>query len=153
MDLDGIEAVLFGGGPLGTSNSELYIASFEGYNRWLSGFCAADRKRLAGVAYLAMRDVEETLRLMRQAVQLGFRTINIPAFPQAPDGISSSTKVAAIAAGQGAALTGNPTGDRTYRDAEFDRFCAEVADLDLTVSIHLGGVFPASVRRNTFSRT
>ena len=29
MDLDGVEAaVLFGGGPLGSSNSELYIASF-----------------------------------------------------------------------------------------------------------------------------
>ena len=143
MDLDGIEAaVLFGGGPLGTANSELYIASFEGYNRWLWDFCGADRKRLVGVAYLPMRDVDETLRLMREVAKLGFRTINIPAFPQSRDGLTSSSKVAAIAAGQGAALTGNPGGERTYRDAEFDRFWAEVADLDLTVTIHLGGRIP-----------
>ena len=143
MDLDGIEAtVLFGGGPLGTTNSELYIASFDAYNRWLWDFCAADRKRLVGVAYLPMRDVEETLALLRQAAKLGFRSVNIPAFPQSSDGITSSAKVAAITAGQGAALTGHPTGDRTYRDPEFDPFWAEVAALDMTVTIHLGGRIP-----------
>jgi predicted TIM-barrel fold metal-dependent hydrolase len=151
MDLDGIEAaVLFGGGPLGTTNSELYIASFEAYNRWLWDFCAADRKRLVGVAYLPMRDVDETLRLMREAAKLGFRTINIPAFPQSRDGITSSAKVQAIAMGQGAALAGNPTGDRTYRDPEFDRFWAEVAELDLTVSIHLGGRIPRFGEKDHF---
>ncbi|HEY9547088.1 MAG TPA: hypothetical protein VIR56_13845, partial [Solimonas sp.] len=51
MNTDGIDAaVMFGGGPLGTANSELYIASFEAYNRWLWDFCGADRKRLVGVA-------------------------------------------------------------------------------------------------------
>lgn len=143
MDLDGIEAaVLFGGGPLGTTNAELYVASFQAYNRWLWDFCAADRKRLTGVAYLPMRDVEETLQLLREAVKLGFRTINIPAFPQSRDGISTSSQVKAIATGQGAALTGNPSGDRTYRDPEFEPFWQAVADHDLTVSIHLGGRIP-----------
>jgi predicted TIM-barrel fold metal-dependent hydrolase len=143
MDLDGIDAtVLFGGGPLGTTNVDLYIASFEAYNRWLWDFCAADRKRLVGVAYLPMRDVEETLGLLRQAAKLGFRSVNIPAFPQSKDALTSSSKVAAIAAGQGAALTGNPTGERTYRDPEFDPFWAEIANLDMTVTIHLGGRIP-----------
>lgn len=143
MDLDGIQAaVLFGGGPLGTANPELYIASFEAYNRWLADFCAVDRKRLTGVAYLPMRDVDETLGLLRQASKLGYHTVNIPAFPQSTDGITSSSKVAAIAAGQGAALTGHPTGDRTYRSPEFDRLWAEIADLDMTVTIHLGGRIP-----------
>ena len=84
MDRDGIDAaVLFGGGPLGTTNSELYIASFETYNRWVWDFCSVNRHRLVPVAYLPMRDIDETLGLLRQAARLGFRTANIPAFPQA----------------------------------------------------------------------
>lgn len=143
MDTDGIDAaVLFGGGPLGTANSELYIASFEAYNRWLWDFCGADRKRLVGVAYLPMRDVDETLRLVRQAAKLGHRTVNIPAFPQAADGISTSARVKAIRSGQGAALTGDPTGARSYAHPEFDRLWAEICELDLTVTIHLGGRIP-----------
>ena len=143
MDTDGIEAaVMFGGGPLGTSNSDLYIASFEAYNRWLWDFCATDRKRLVGVAYLPMRTVEETLRLVRQAAKLGFRNVNIPAFPQSADGITTTAKIEAIATGQVAALTGNPSGDRTYAQPEFDPLWAEIQSLDMTVTIHLGGRIP-----------
>ena len=143
MDHDGIEAaVIYGGGPLGTMNSELYIASFEAYNRWLHDFCGTDRKRLAGVAYLPMRDIDETLGLLRKAAALGFHNVNIPAFPQSSDGISTSARVAAIAAGQGAALTGNPASDKSYADPEFDRLWAEISELDLTVTIHLGGRVP-----------
>jgi len=143
MDTDGIEAaVMFGGGPLGTANSELYIASFEAYNRWLWDFCSVDRKRLVGVAYLPMRTVEETLKLLRQAAKLGFRTINIPAFPQSADGITTTAKIEAIATAQVAALTGNPTGDRSYAHAEFDPLWAEIQELDMTISIHLGGRIP-----------
>jgi predicted TIM-barrel fold metal-dependent hydrolase len=143
MDTDGIEAaVMFGGGPLGTSNSELYIASFEAYNRWLWDFCATDRKRLVGVAYLPMRTVEETLQLVRQAAKLGFRTVNIPAFPQSADGITTTAKIEAIATGQVAALTGNPSGARTYAQPEFDPLWAEIQALDMTVTIHLGGRIP-----------
>ena len=143
MDTDGIDAaVLFGGGPLGTANSELYIESFQAYNRWLWDFCGTDRKRLTGVAYLPMRDIDETLGLIRQAARLGFRSINIPAFPQSADGISTTARVAAINVGQGAALTGNPASDRSYADPEFDRLWAEICELDLTVTIHLGGRIP-----------
>ena len=143
MDQDGIDAaVLFGGGPLGTANSELYIASFESYNRWLWDFCSADRSRFAPVAYLPMRDIDETLRLLHQAAKLGFRVANIPAFPQAADGISTSAKAQAIQSGQGAALTGNPSGDRQYSHSDFDRLWAAFSDLDMTVTIHLGGRIP-----------
>ena len=143
MDTDGIQAaVMFGGGPLGTTNSELYIASFEAYNRWLSDFCATDRKRLVGVAYMPMRTVEETLTLIRQAAKLGFRSINIPAFPQSADGIFTSAKIEALATAQVSALTGNPSGDRTYAQPEFDPLWAEIQELDLTVTIHLGGRIP-----------
>jgi predicted TIM-barrel fold metal-dependent hydrolase len=143
MDEDGMDAsVLFGGGPLGTANSELYIESFHAYNRWLADFCAYDRRRLIGVAYLPMRDVDETIGMMRAAAKLGFRSVNIPAFPQASDGISTSSKVAAIQTAQGAALSGNPTGELQYNDPVFDAFWAEAVELDMTLTFHLGGRIP-----------
>jgi predicted TIM-barrel fold metal-dependent hydrolase len=143
MDEDGIEAsVMFGGGPLGTKDSELYIASFTAYNRWLWDYCAADRKRLHPVAYLPMRDVDETLGMVRDVAKMGFRAINIPAFPQASDGISTSSGVKAINSGQGAALTGDPSSERSYVDPDFDRLWAEIAALDLTVTVHLGARIP-----------
>lgn len=143
MDTDGIDAaVLFGGGPLGTSNPELYIASFDAYNRWLWDFCGEDRNRLVPVGYLSMRDVDESLKMLRDLAKLGFRNANIPAFPQSSDGISTSSTVKAINSGQGAALAGNPGGDRSYTDPEFDRFWQEVSDLDITLTMHLGGRIP-----------
>jgi predicted TIM-barrel fold metal-dependent hydrolase len=151
MDQDGIDAaVLFGGGPLGTTNTELYIASFETYNRWVWDFCSAERRRLVPVAYLPMRDIDETLGLLRQAAELGFRTANIPAFPQASDGISTAAKVQAIQTGQGAALTGNPTGGRQYSHPDFDRLWAAFSDLDITVTIHLGARIPRFGEKDHF---
>lgn len=149
MDQDGIDsAVLFGGGPLGTSNSELYIASFDAYNRWLWDFCGADRRRLVGAAYLPMRDLDETLKMLRDVAKLGFRNVNIPAFPQSPDGISTTAKVGHINLAQGAALTGDPSSTRSYANAEFDRLWAEVQDLGLTCTIHLGGRHPRNVEEH-----
>ncbi len=140
MDEDGVDVeILYGGGPLGTMNSELYIESFRAYNRWLADFCAYDPARLAGVAYLPMRDIDESLALLREAVKLGHRSINIPAFPQAADGVSTSAKVAKIQEAQGAALTGDPSSEKAYWHPEYDRFWAEVQELDVTVTFHLGG--------------
>ncbi|WP_373083141.1 amidohydrolase family protein [Zhongshania sp.] len=143
MDTDGMDAaVMFGGGPLGTANTELYIASFDAYNRWVWDYSGKDRKRLVPVAYVPMRDVDETIAMLKNLAALGFRTVNIPAFPQAKDGISTSATVKAIKAGQGAALTGDPSGSRSYRDPEFDRLWATVTELDLTLTMHLGGRIP-----------
>ena len=143
MDTDSIDAaVLFGGGPLGTVNRELYLASFTAYNRWLWDFCSSDRRRLVPVAYLPLRDPAETLVLVHEVAKLGFRTVNIPAFPQAADGISTSAGVKNIQAGQGAALTGNPGGGRSYADAEFEPLWAALQELDITVTMHLGGRIP-----------
>ena len=140
MDEDGIEAaVLFGGGPLGTMNSDLYIESYRAYNRWLADFCSAAPKRLTGVAYLPLRDVAETITLLREAVQLGHRTVNLPAFPQSSDGASTSAKVANVQEAQGAALTGDPNSTKAYWHAEFDPLWAEICKLDVTDTFHLGG--------------
>lgn len=143
MDQDGIDAaVMFGGGPLPTMNVELYLASFEAYNRWLWDFCAADRRRLIPVAYVPLRDVDETLRFVREAARMGFRSVNIPAFPMAKDAISSSIEVRALNRAQSAALTGDPGGGRSYADPEFDPLWATLEELDMTVTMHLGGRVP-----------
>ena len=140
MDTDGMDAsVLFGGGPLGTANPELYIASFEAYNRWLWDFCAVDRRRLVPVAYVPMRDPAETVGMLKGLAKMGYRSVNIPAFPQAPDGLSTKAGVAAVTSGQAAALTGDPTGGRSYSDPEWDVLWATLQDLDMTVTMHLGG--------------
>ena len=143
MDLDNIEsAVLFGGGPLGTFNNELYMASYDAYSRWVMDFAAADHSRLVPVGYVPMRDIDETIGIIRKLAKMGFRTINLPAFPQNPNGWSTTSEVKALKAGQIAALTGDPKGELQYWQPEFDRLWAEVCDLDLALTMHLGGRVP-----------
>ncbi len=143
MDLDNIEsAVLFGGGPLGTFNNELYMASYDAYSRWVMDFASADHKRLVPVGYVPMRDIDETIGIIRKLAKAGFRTINLPAFPQNPNGWSTTSEVKALKAGQIAALTGDPKGELQYWQPEFDRLWAEVCDLDLALTMHLGGRVP-----------
>ena len=143
MDADGIDsAVLFGGGPLGTFNSDLYVASFEAYNHWVWDFCAADRRRLVPIAYLPMRNLDETIDLLRTAARLGFKSANIPAFPQAADGFSTGSNVKALKPGQTAALTGDPKGAWQYSSPDFDRLWAEFVEHDMTTTIHLGARVP-----------
>ncbi len=142
MDQDGIDAaVMFGGGPLGSSNMELYIESFRGYNRWLADFCSHDPRRLCGVAYLPMRDVDESITLLKEAAELGYTTVNIPGFPQ--DATSTATKgftgASSSMGAQAAALTGNPFGEMQYTNPIWDKFWAAVVDLDITLTMHLGG--------------
>lgn len=133
MDQDGVTtAVMFGGGPLGTSDNELYLASFDAYNRWLADFCAYDPKRLVGVAYLPMQDVDQAIALARDAARRGLKGVNIPAFPQ-----SGAITTGGFGA-QALALTGDPDGPRQYDDPEFDPFWKTCVDNDLAVTIHLG---------------
>ena len=137
MDLDGIDtAVLFGGGPLGTTNNDLFIASFAAYNRWLADFCAYAPQRFVGVGYVPMQDVDIAVTMLKQFARLGLKAVNIPAFPMA--------KVAATAGTSGLdaqtrALTGDVTGERSYADPEFDPFWKAACDLGMPVTIHLGG--------------
>jgi predicted TIM-barrel fold metal-dependent hydrolase len=141
MDLDGMDAsVLFGGGPLGSKNVDLYIESFGAYNRWLSDFCSYDRRRLIGVGYIPIRDTQEAIAMMKECKALGFNAVNIPAFPQSKEANKTSGDTGAIASmgAQAAALTGDPFGGRTFADPEFDDFWAAAVDLDMTITIHLG---------------
>jgi predicted TIM-barrel fold metal-dependent hydrolase len=143
MDTDGIEAaVLFGGGPLGTFNNDLYIASYEAYSRWVMDFCSVAPKRLAPIGYVPMRDIDETIAHVKRLAAMGFKTINIPAFPQNPDGWSTSSGVKALKEGQVSALTGDAKGALQYWQPEFDRLWATICDLGLAITIHLGARVP-----------
>ena len=140
MDDDGIDcAVLFGGGPLPTRNSELFIESYRSYNRWLADFCAEAPDRFRGVAYLPVRDVEESVRMLREIAKLGFRSINIPAYPQSADGMQTSAGIKNMSTAQVAALTGDPSSGRAFWHKEFEPLWAEVCELDITCTMHLGG--------------
>ena len=134
MDQDGIDAaVLFGGGPLGTANNELFTASFDAYNRWLADFCNYAPKRLVGVGYVPMQDVDASIAMMRDFHKRGLRAVNIPAFPMA-----KKSEIGGFDQ-QMRALTGDVNGDRSYADPEFDPFWKACVDLDMPVTIHLGG--------------
>ena len=141
MDKDGVDAaVLYGGGPLGTANIELYYESFRAYNRYLKDFCDTDRNRLCGVAYLPMRDVDESVKMLEEAAKMGFTAVNIPAFPQRANSTAAQTPTGASAqmAAQAAALTGDPWYEVQFDQPQFDRFWAAAVDHDISLTIHLG---------------
>jgi len=134
MDQDGMDrAVMFGGGPLGTGDAELFKASFGAYNRWLADFCQYAPERFAGVGYVPMQDVDESIAMMRDFVKRGLKAVNIPAFPM------SAAKNLKSSESQMMALTGDINSERTYSDPEFDPFWKAVCDLGIPVTIHLGG--------------
>jgi predicted TIM-barrel fold metal-dependent hydrolase len=132
MDRDGIDkAVCFGGGPLGTGNLDLYLDSFDAFNRWQSDFCTASGGRMFACAYLTTVDVDLTIKGMKAAKARGDVAVNIPAFPQSR---SQFTREGAV----WQAMTGDATGDRQYRDAEFDPMWATAVELDMPITFHLG---------------
>ena len=138
MDLDGIDAaVQFGGGPLGTLNTELYIESFGAYNRWLADFCSYDRRRLIGVGYIPLRDIDESIEMMRECKERGFNAVNIPAFPQDKECPMNCASPGVFGA-QIAALTGDPAGKLQFYHEEMEPFWSAAEDLDMTLTIHLG---------------
>ena len=136
MDNDGMDsAVIYGGGPLATSNLELYLASFESYDRWIADFCSTDPRRLAGIAYLPMHeDLDYNIDLMRRMAKLGLKGVNIPAFPQSMASMSEGLGVGM----QILALTGDPNGPRQYDDPCFNPFWEAAIELGMSVNIHLG---------------
>jgi len=143
MDADGMDqAVLFGGGPLGTFDNELYMASYEAYQNWVMDWAQADKRRLHPVGYLPMRDIDETVGHVQRLAKIGFKAINLPAFPQNPDAWNTSSNVANMKAGQVSALTGDPKGALQYYDPAFDKLWAAIQDADLAITMHLGGRVP-----------
>ena len=136
MDRDNIDAaVLFGGGPLGTANLDLFLASFDAYNTWLADFCATEPSRFAGVGYVPMLDVGQSVEMVKEFARRGLKAVNIPAFPNSLEVLRNG----GAGAVQSLALMGDPAGPRMYSHPEFDPFWQAVCDLDIPVTIHLGG--------------
>lgn len=132
MDRDGIDkGVVFGGGPLQTSRLDLYLDSFEAFNRWQSDFCNASGNRLYAAAFLPTVDVAHSVQMMKQARQRGDVAVNMPAFPQSGEHFDKSRSIMQ-------ALMGDPTGNRQYRDAEFDPIWKTAIDENLAITFHLG---------------
>ena len=125
--------MLFGGGPLGTANNELYKASFDAYNRWLADFCAHAPKRFAGVGYVPMQDVDDAIAMMRDFAARGLKAVNIPAFPMAP--VASAERRRRADAGADRRRQRRSQLCRSRVRSVLEGAC----DLGMPVTIHLGG--------------
>ena len=82
MDIDGIDIqVIFPSHLSLCAERETDLATdiARAYNDWLAEFCAADPRRLKGVAMVALQDVDAALKEVRRAVeQLGFVGVMMP---------------------------------------------------------------------------
>jgi len=80
-----------------------------------------------------MQDVDQTVAMMHDCAKRGLKAINIPAFPMG--------KLASLNGGdaQTMALTGDVNSDRSYADPEFDPIWRTACELNLPITIHLGG--------------
>ena len=69
----------------GHSNYDYKSACFGAYNRWLQGFCAAQPKRLFGLAQTAVASVDEAIEDFRKAKEMGMYGIMMAGNPQHED--------------------------------------------------------------------
>lgn len=143
MDADGMTAALcFGGGPLPSTDNELYIESYYAYSRWVSDWCKVAPNRLYPVGYLPMRDIDETVTHVNRLAKEGFKAINLPAFPQNADAWKTSSGIQNLKDGQVSALTGDPKGALQYSDPAFDKLWKAICDNGQVITFHLGGRVP-----------
>jgi predicted TIM-barrel fold metal-dependent hydrolase len=124
MDVDGVDAeVLYVGGPLQTADSELRLASFDGYNRWLADFSSYAPKRLLGMGAVAIDTPDMAADYVRAIKAAGLAGAYIPLFPGADDDY------------------GNPRWD-----AMWDAF----RETGLPIGLHVGGRRPGTPSVNIF---
>jgi len=87
MDRDGADASIMYGptDPMAIADPELRRCCYEAYNDWLIEFCAAEPRRLIGVAQLSMEDPTAARNeLERLAKRAGLRHVNILASRATP---------------------------------------------------------------------
>jgi predicted TIM-barrel fold metal-dependent hydrolase len=143
MDLDGIDqAILFGGGPLGSFDNDLYLASFEAFSSWVSDWASNAPHRLFPVGHVPMRDIDETISHVHRLAKLGFKMIQLPAFPQNPEAWKTSSEIKNMKAGQVSAQTGDPKGALQYYQPEFDQLWKVISDYGMVITFHLGARIP-----------
>ncbi len=151
MDLDGIDqAICFGGGPLGSFDNDLYIASFEAYSTWVADWASNAPHRLFPVGHAPMRDIDETIAHVKRLAKMGFRMLQLPAFPQNAEAWKTSTGVKNLKDGRVSAQTGDPLGKLQYSDPEFDRLWKVLCDEGMVITFHLGGRVPRFGQKEFF---
>ena len=98
-----------------------------------------------------MRDVEETVEQVKKLAKMGFKAINLPAFPQNPEAWKTTSGIKNLHDAQVSAMTGDSKGALQYNDPQFDKLWATLMDLDLAGTFHLGGRVPALRAEGIFS--
>ena len=82
------------------------------YNDWIVGFCSSHPDRLAPIAHITTRDVDESVRELKRSIRAGAK---------------------------GAMLLSTPFGGRAYGDGYYDPLWAEAEALDVPVGLHVWG--------------
>ena len=113
MDLDGVAAgVLYPSQGLtlfSVPATDVLSAAFRAYNDYLAEFCAPYPDRLKGIAMINIDDVEDGLRELERAANLGLA---------------------------GAMISVNPV--LPYSHPAYDGFWAAAQDLEMPLSLHIG---------------
>ena len=73
QEIDGVSAeILYGGGPPGQSEDiDFRVALYRAYNNWLADFCKAQPKRLFGIGFLPIFELEGAVTELRRIKELG----------------------------------------------------------------------------------
>ena len=124
MDLDGVDAeVLYVGGPLSTTDRELYLASVRGYNQWLADFCSVAPRRLLGMGAVPIQTPELAVTEIKKIKELGLAGAYIPLFP-----------------GQ----------DDDYGTEQWNPMWDAFKETGLPIGLHVGGKRPGTPTKNIF---
>ena len=120
MDIDGIDvAVIYPTEGFALyhecRDSELLTASLSAYNGWLADFCSAHPKRLKGVGFINVDDVQTGIKEMERFAKLGLVGAHIPVY-------NSRLR---------------------YNSPVFEPLWAAAEDLDMSIALHINSNRPA----------
>ena len=124
MDIDGIDvAVIYPTEGFALyhecRDSELLTASLSAYNGWLADFCSAHPKRLKGVGFINVDDVQTGIKEMERFAKLGLVGAHIPVY-------NSRLR---------------------YNSPVFEPLWAAAEDLDMSIALHINSNRPRRPRR------
>ena len=100
-------------------DSMLLSAIFRAYNNWLAEFCSAYPARLKGIAMVNVDDVQEGIKDLERARQMGL---------------------------VGAMISVYPSPDKQYDQPEYESFWAAAQDLDMPISLHTATQRPSPLQ-------
>lgn len=135
LDEDGVWGeVLFGGGPLFSSDPAFCAATFRAYNNWIADFSSTS-ERLAGLGYVPTWNVDLAVREVEHIAKRDLRGIVIPNYPVATPAEGGGYKKLA---GQADIKMAWRASRLTYNSPEFDPLWNRCVELGLPVHYHLG---------------